>query len=57
MPHEAHGEDEVEDSEDGMQPEKVIAGGGGDTTCHQGWAPKPGWGCRGWARGPLTVLS
>lgn len=30
VPHEGHGEDEIEDSEDGVQPEKVVAGGGGD---------------------------
>ena len=29
VPHEAHGENEVNDSEDGVQPKEVVAGGGG----------------------------
>lgn len=36
--HEAHSEDEIDNSEDGVQPKEVIAEG--DTICYQGWASR-----------------
>lgn len=43
MPHKAHGEKEVDDGEDSVQPKEVIAKE--DITRHQGWAPQQK-GCR-----------
>lgn len=36
VPHKAHGEEEVDDGEDGVQPKEVIAKE--EITCCQGWA-------------------
>jgi hypothetical protein len=45
MPHEAHREEEVDDAEDSVQPEEVIAKE--DIACYQGWASQQkGWGAR-----------
>lgn len=45
MPHEAHGEEEVDDGEDSVQPKEVIAKE--DITCCQGWASQQ----KGWVAG------
>lgn len=44
VPHEAHSEDKVEDSEDGVQPEKVVAGGGGGPAAIGAGLPSRGGG-------------
>lgn len=40
VPYKAHGEEEVDDGEDGVQPEEVVAKE--DITCYQGWAQQKG---------------
>lgn len=45
MPHKTHGEEEVDDGEDSVQPEEVIAEE--EIPGYQGWASQQkGWGTR-----------
>lgn len=49
VPHEAHGEEEVNDGKDGVQPKKVIAKGGHHLTSGLG-SQAAGLGARAGAR-------
>ena len=56
MPHEAHGEEKVNDSEDSVQPEQVVAGGvGGHHLPSGGGSQAGGWGAKAGAWLPLWL--